>query len=90
MPLADTVVITAERSRQSSFDAPAASTIVNLRAGLAQTVGEWTFTQLLPIDNATDRRYAGSVIVNDANRRFFEPALPRGALLALTARYAFR
>ena len=74
----------------ANSDSAAASTIVNLRAGLAQTVGEWTFTQLLRIDNATDRRYAGSVIVNDANRRFFEPALPRGALLALTARYAFR
>ena len=74
----------------ANSDSAAASTIVNLRAGLAQTVGEWTFTQLLRIDNATDRRYAGSVIVNDANRRFFEPALPRGALLALTARYGFR
>jgi len=61
-----------------------------LRAGLAQTVGAWTFTQLLRVDNATDKRYAGSVIVNEANGRFFEPALPRGALLALTARYAYR
>ena len=71
-------------------DSAPASTVVNLRAGLAQTVGEWTFTQLLRIDNATDRRYAGSVIVNEANRRFFEPALPRGALLALTAKYTYR
>ena len=67
-----------------------ASSIVNLRAGLAQTVGAWTFTQLLRVDNATDKRYAGSVIVNEANGRFFEPALPRGGLLALTARYAYR
>ncbi len=71
-------------------DSAPASTVVNLRAGLAQTAGDWSFAQWLRIDNATDRRYAGSVIVNDANRRFFEPALPRGALLALTAKYAFR
>jgi iron complex outermembrane recepter protein len=71
-------------------DSAPASTVVNLRAGLAQTVGEWTFSELLRIDNATDRRYAGSVIVNEANRRFFEPAPPRGALLALTVKYAYR
>ena len=67
-----------------------ASTVVNLRAGLAQTVGDWHFSQLLRIDNVADRRYAGSVIVNEANQRYFEPAPPRGALLALTAQYAFR
>lgn len=40
---------------------------------------EW----LLRVDNLADRRYAGSVIVNDANDRFFEPGAPRSALLAL-------
>ncbi len=74
----------------ANADSAPASSIVNLRAGLAQTVGAWTFTQLLRVDNATDKRYAGSVIVNEANGRFFEPALPRGGLLALTARYAYR
>ena len=74
----------------ANADSAPASSVVNLRAGLTQTVGEWTFTQLLRVDNAADKRYAGSVIVNEANGRFFEPALPRGALLALTARYAYR
>ena len=67
-----------------------ASTVVNLRAGLSQTAGDWRFSELLRIDNATDKRYVGSVIVNEANQRFFEPAPPRGVLLALTAKYAFR
>jgi iron complex outermembrane receptor protein len=71
-------------------DSAPPSTVVNLRAGLAQKVNEWTFSELLRIDNATDRRYAGSVVVNEANGRFFEPALPRGALLALTAKYEYR
>ena len=74
----------------ANSDAAPASSIVNLRVGLAQSVGEWSFTQLLRIDNATDKRYAGSVIVNEANGRYFEPAPPRGGLLALTAKYAFR
>ena len=38
---------------------------------------------LLRVDNATDRRYAGSVIVNDANGRFYETGAPRSVLLAL-------
>ena len=38
---------------------------------------------LLRVDNLFDRRYAGSVIVNDANGRFFETGAPRAFLLAL-------
>ncbi|MBX3618796.1 MAG: TonB-dependent receptor [Rhizobacter sp.] len=69
-------------------EAPAA-TVVNLRAGFAQDVSGWHFTQLLRVDNVGDHRYAGSVIVNESNGRYFEPALPRNWLLALSARYAF-
>jgi len=45
---------------------------------------------MLRVENATDKSYAGSVIVNDANSRFFEPALPRNWMLALTAKHEFR
>jgi iron complex outermembrane receptor protein len=38
---------------------------------------------LLRIDKLFDRRYAGSVIVNDANGRYFEPGAPRSGLVAL-------
>ncbi|MEX8519368.1 MAG: TonB-dependent receptor family protein [Leptothrix sp. (in: b-proteobacteria)] len=38
---------------------------------------------LTRLDNITDRRYAGSLIVNDANGRYFEPAAPRSALVSL-------
>jgi iron complex outermembrane recepter protein len=44
---------------------------------------------LLRLDNATNRRYAGSVIVNKANSRFFELAPIRNWLVSLTARYRF-
>jgi iron complex outermembrane receptor protein len=40
---------------------------------------EW----LLRVDNLFDRHYAGSVIVNDANGRFFEPGAPRNFLVGL-------
>lgn len=38
---------------------------------------------LLRVDNIADRHVVGSVIVNDANGRFFEPAAPRSVLLSL-------
>jgi len=38
---------------------------------------------LARLDNALDRVHVGSVIVGDANGRFFEPGAPRSALLAL-------
>jgi iron complex outermembrane receptor protein len=60
--------------------------LVNLRLlgqhplqGSAQQRLEW----LVRIDNLTNRRYAGSVVVNDANARFFEPAAPRSLLLGM-------
>lgn len=55
-----------------------------LRWSKGYTIGagmqlEW----LLRVDNLLDRRYAGSVIVNDANGRFFEPGAPRSGLIGL-------
>lgn len=38
---------------------------------------------LLRVDNLFDRTYAGSVIVNDGNARYFEPGVPRNLLLGL-------
>jgi len=39
------------------------------------------FDAFVRIDNAFDRRYAGSVIVNDANGRYFEPAAGRAFMV---------
>ncbi len=71
-------------------DAAPAATVMNLRAGLAQSSGPWKFSQLVRLDNAADKRYAGSVIVNDANRRFFESAPPRNWMAVLTAKYEWQ
>jgi iron complex outermembrane receptor protein len=73
----------------ANTDAAPAATVFNLRAGFAQDVAGWRFTELMRVDNASDHAYAGSVIVNDGNGRFFEPALPRTWVLAVTARYTF-
>ena len=39
------------------------------------------------IDNAFDRHYAGSVIVNDTNGRYFEPAAGRSVMVGLKWRW---
>lgn len=70
-------------------DSTSPSTILNARAGLRYRFGALELEPLVRIDNATDRKYVGSVIVNEANRRFFEPALPRNWMAALTGRYRF-
>lgn len=72
----------------STEEAPSAS-VFNLRAGFVQQASGWRFTQLLRLDNAFDRRYAGSVIVNDANGRFYEPAPPRNWTISASAQYLF-
>lgn len=41
------------------------------------------FEWLLRVDNLFGRRYAGSVIVNDGNARYFEPGAPRSALVGM-------
>jgi iron complex outermembrane receptor protein len=75
----------------ANSDTAAASTLWNLRLGFAQgdPLRGWRFAQLVRLDNVFDRTYAGSVIVNESNRRFFEPGLPRAWLAKLTAAYAF-
>jgi iron complex outermembrane receptor protein len=68
--------------------APAATT-VGLRASLRQELGRWTVREFVRVDNLADRRYAGSVIVNEGNGRFFEPAPGRNWLVGVNAAYAF-
>jgi iron complex outermembrane recepter protein len=49
----------------------------------------WTLSATLRVDNLLDRRYAGSVIVNEGNGRFYEPAPGRNYLAKLVGSYPF-
>ncbi|HUP98191.1 MAG TPA: TonB-dependent receptor [Usitatibacter sp.] len=68
--------------------APAA-TVVNVRVGTLWRMGALEVEPLVRLENASDRRYSGSVIVNEGNRRFFEPAPGRNWLVGISARYRF-
>jgi len=70
-------------------DFAAGHTTGNLAAGFTQAGGKWTVTEFLRIDNFADRRYAGSVIVNEGNGRFFEPSPGRTAMLGVQAKLAY-
>jgi len=70
-------------------DFAAASSVWNARIGFKQVMGRWTLREFVRVDNLADRRYVGSVIVNEGNQRFFEPAPGRNWLVGVNAAYAF-
>ena len=59
--------------------------VVNLRAGFEQDTAHWRFSEFARLDNLADRTYVGTVIVNETNSRFFEPAPGRTALIMFNA-----
>ena len=67
--------------RNSDFS-PSAG-LVALRFSQAMPLAGGTLTALARIDNLTDVAYAGAVIVNEVNGRFFETAAARTWLVAL-------
>jgi iron complex outermembrane receptor protein len=68
-------------------DAAAGYWLANLHCDLAQDRHAWHYTEALRVDNLFDRRYVGSVIVNESNSRFFEPEPGRSIYLMVTLRH---
>lgn len=68
-------------------DAAAGYWVENLRAGFEQDRGAWHFSEYASVNDLTNRRYVGSVIVNETNSRFFEPAPGRTELLMFAAAF---
>ena len=66
-------------------DAAAGYWVSNWRAGFEQQSRHWRFSEFASLDNLANRAYVGSVIVNDANSRFFEPAPGRTAYVMFNA-----
>ena len=66
-------------------DAAAGFWVANLRAGFEQETRHWRFSEFARLDNLAGRAYVGSVIVNETNSRFFEPAPGRTAYIMFYA-----
>ncbi|MGB8337916.1 MAG: TonB-dependent receptor [Burkholderiales bacterium] len=70
-------------------DAEAGNWIANLRGGYRYKTGNWDLDAYARIDNVFDEKYAGSVIVNEANGRYFEPAPVRNYTIGINAALKF-
>lgn len=62
---------------------------LNARWLTRQQIGPWLVTGFLRIDNLLNRSYVGSLIVNQANGQFYEPAPGRQWLLGVKALWRF-
>lgn len=70
-------------------DAAPAYAVANLQAALERKNGPWTVRGFVRVDNLAGRAYAGSVIVNEGNGRFFEPAPGRTHAIGVSVAHAW-
>lgn len=63
--------------------------IASASTGYVWEAGPWVLSSYARIDNLFNRRYAGSVIVNEGNARYYEPAPGRNWSAGVNASYAF-
>ena len=74
----------------SNSDAAPRYAIASANLGYLARVGAWDLSGYARVDNLFARKYAGSVIVNEGNSRFFEPAPGRTWIAGINATVAFR
>jgi iron complex outermembrane receptor protein len=77
-------------AEDSNTDIPAPGyAILNARINAKQAWQGWNFKEFVRINNLLDRQYVGSVIVGDANKRYYEGAPGRNWMAGIGAAYAF-
>ena len=64
-------------------------TVVGLNTGYKFIHNNWTMDLFGRVDNLFDRDYVGSVIVNESNGRYYEPAPGRNYGVGLSVAYRF-
>lgn len=64
-------------------------TVVGLNTGYKFNYGHWMMDIFGRVDNLFDREYAGSVIVNESNGRYYEPAPGRNYGVGLSVGWQF-
>ena len=63
--------------------------VADASVGYVAQFGPWHLSGFVQGNNLFDRRYAGSVIVNEGNNRYFEPAPGRNTYAGVTATFDF-
>ncbi len=73
----------------TNSDAAAGYAVAAAHVGYVASAGPWELSGFVRVDNLFARTYAGSVIVNEGNNRFFEPAPGRTWLASVSASVGF-
>lgn len=73
----------------SNTESAPAYFVAALSAGYVWRTGPWEINTFARVDNVFDRQYAGSVIVNEGNDRYYEPAPGRNWSAGVNASYSF-
>lgn len=73
---------------RNSESAPSAI-VTGVHTGYTWKRDQWTLNAFARVDNVFNKRYAGSVIINDANNRYYEPAPGRNWTAGMTVSYRF-
>ncbi|WP_039054751.1 TonB-dependent receptor PqqU [Enterobacter sp. Bisph1] len=73
---------------ENSAKAPS-YTVTGLNTGYKFSYGSWMVDLFGRVDNLFDRKYAGSVIVNEGNGRYYEPAPGRNYGVGLSVAWQF-
>jgi iron complex outermembrane receptor protein len=81
--------VTSVFANDANTDAAPRYAVAAASVGYVLPIGRWELGGFVRSDNLFDRRYAGSVIVNEGNARYFEPAPGRTWLVSTSAIYRF-
>nr|WP_256943250.1 TonB-dependent receptor [Achromobacter xylosoxidans] len=76
-------------TNDANSEAAPAYFVAALSTGYVWREGPWQVRAYARVDNLFDRQYAGSVIVNEASGRYFEPAPGRNWSTGLGATYTY-
>ncbi|MEO6825341.1 MAG: TonB-dependent receptor [Nitrosospira sp.] len=76
-------------ANDTNTEAASQYAIANMRIAYSHQFGGWKFSEFVRVDNVTNTKYIGSVIVNESNNRFYEPAPGRNYMVGINASYTF-
>lgn len=76
-------------ANDTNTEAASQYALANVRIAYSHQFGGWKFSEFVRVDNVTDTQYIGSVIVNESNSRFYEPAPGRNYMVGIHASYKF-
>nr|WP_305792814.1 TonB-dependent receptor [Sedimenticola hydrogenitrophicus] len=71
----------------ANSDSASSYAVSNLRLGYSRYYGDTEVTTFLGINNIFDKQYIGSVRVNEANSRYFEPAPERNLFAGIAVQF---